>query len=80
MAENIKSVIIVLKMYWHTSDTTSTSSHFSMRGHKLMIVIAGYILAATRPRGHKTFFMLNSVEHDFLNAHKDKNIKKFGFN
>ena len=33
----------------------------------------------TWPRGYKTFFMLNSVEHEMLNAHKYKNIKKFGF-
>ena len=32
-----------------------------------------------RPRGYKTFFMLNSVEHEILNAHKYKNIKKLGF-
>ena len=32
----------------------------------------------TRPRGYKTFFVLNSVEHEILNAHKYKNIKKFG--
>ena len=25
------------------------------------------------------FFMLNSVEHEILNAHKYKNIKKFSF-
>ena len=31
------------------------------------------------PWGYKTFFMLNSVEHEILNAHKYKNIKKFGF-
>ena len=31
-----------------------------------------------RPRGYKTFSMLNSVEHEILNAHKNKNIKKFG--
>ena len=31
------------------------------------------------PPGYKTFFMLNSVEHEILNAHKYKNIKKFGF-
>ena len=31
------------------------------------------------PRGYKTFFMLNSVEHEILNAHKCKNVKKFGF-
>ena len=32
----------------------------------------------TWPGGYKTFFMLNSVEHEILNAHKYKNIKKFG--
>ena len=32
-----------------------------------------------RPRGYKTFSMLNSVEHEIINAHKYKNIKKFGF-
>ena len=31
------------------------------------------------PRGYKTFFVLNSIEHEILNAHKYKNIKKFGF-
>ena len=31
------------------------------------------------PRGYKTFFMLNSVEHEILNAHKYKNINKFSF-
>ena len=31
-----------------------------------------------RPRGYKTFFVLNSVEHEILNAHKYKNIKKIG--
>ena len=25
----------------------------------------------------KKYFMLNSAEHEFLNAHKYKNIKKF---
>ena len=29
------------------------------------------------PRGYKTLFMLNSTEHEILNAHKYKNIKKF---
>ena len=33
----------------------------------------------TWTRGYKTFFMLNSVEHEILNAHKYKNIKKFSF-
>ena len=30
-------------------------------------------------RGYKTFFMLNSIEHEILNVRKYKNIKKFGF-
>ena len=28
--------------------------------------------AMTRARGYKTFFMLNSAEHEILNAHKYK--------
>ena len=31
------------------------------------------------PRGYKTFFMLNSVEHEILNSHRYKNIKEFSF-
>ena len=31
---------------------------------------------AAWPRDYKTFFMLNSVEHEILNAHKYKNIKE----
>ena len=31
-----------------------------------------------RPRGYKKIFMLNSVEHDILIAHKYKYIKIFG--
>ena len=30
-------------------------------------------------RGYKTFFMLNSVKHEILNAHKYKNIKNYNF-
>ena len=30
------------------------------------------------PRGYKTFFVLNSVEHEILNVHKYKSIKKVG--
>ena len=29
------------------------------------------------PRGYKFFFMLNSLEHENLNAHKYENINKF---
>ena len=31
------------------------------------------------PRGYKTFFMLNSVEHEIVNVYKYKNIKKCSF-
>ena len=30
-----------------------------------------------RARGYRTVFMLNSAEHEMLNAHKYENIKKF---
>ena len=42
------------------------------------MVITFMPLEETWPRGYKTFFVLNSVEHEILNAHKYKNIKKFG--
>ena len=42
-----------------------------------MFILHGH---RTWPRGYKTFFMLNSVDHEInLNAHKYKDIKKFGF-
>ena len=30
-----------------------------------------------KPRGYKSFFMLNSAEHEILNARKYKNVKIF---
>ena len=33
----------------------------------------------TWPQGYKTFFMLNSTEHEILNADKCKNTEKFRF-
>ena len=41
------------------------------------IYVKTYIVFVSRPRGYKTFFMLNSTEHERSNAHKYKNIKKF---
>ena len=32
-----------------------------------------------RPRGYKTFFVLNSVEHDILNAHTYKILRNSAF-
>ena len=36
------------------------------------------MLHANWPRGYKTFFMLNSAEHEILNVHNYRNSKKFG--
>ena len=36
-------------------------------------------LGNSGPEVIKLFSMLHSVEHEILNAHKYKNIKKFGF-
>ena len=33
----------------------------------------------SRPRGYKTFLMLNSVEHEILNAHKYKKYQEIWF-
>ena len=33
----------------------------------------------TRPRGYKKIFLLNAAKQGILNAHKNKNIKKFNF-
>ena len=40
------------------------------------VICPKYDYLGTRPRGYKTFFMLNSVEHEILDAHKYKDIKK----
>ena len=37
------------------------------------------MFAEPRPRDYKTLSMLNSAEHEILNTHKCKNIKKFSF-
>ena len=34
-------------------------------------------LPAAWAQGYKSYFMLNSAEHEILDAHKYKNIKKF---
>ena len=44
---------------------------------KLYIASLEIIFKATRSRGYKTFFVLNSIEHKILIAHKYENIKKF---
>ena len=58
-------------------DDKITSLQFKARSIKYIDSLCADI--STRPRGYKTFFMLNSVEHEILNAHKYKNIKNFSF-
>ena len=52
---------------------TRTHIHVALKQNQLHEAEAG-------PDGIKPFFfMLNSLEHEILNAHKYKNIKKIGF-
>ena len=44
-----------------------------------LLSIGAPLPSSIRARGYKTFFVLNSVEHEISNAHKYKNIKKFSF-
>ena len=59
-----------------TSGFVFPCRQFLYTPHFLFAIESGYEIW---PRGYKTFFVLNSVEHEILNAHKYKNIKKFGF-
>ena len=52
---------------------------FSVRFVFILLIFLIPLICESRPRGYKTLFMLNSAEHEILNAHKCKNIKKFGF-
>ena len=47
-----------------------------MNGY-IFISLSAIFTKENRPRGYKTFFVLNSVEHEILNVHKYDNIKKF---
>ena len=50
----------------------------ALRYYKLAFNVSCSCVITTRSRGYKTVFMLNSAEHEILNAHKCENIKKFG--
>ena len=51
----------------------SVGMHFLSVWASLLLALKHEVTGA---RGYKTFFMLNSAEHEILNAHKYNNIKK----
>ena len=53
------------------------SVSFSAIFKKRLTIFCDFLFASWL-RGYKTFFVLNSVEHEILNSHKYKNIKKIG--
>ena len=58
-----KSIFAALSQYWE--------EQFHVDMDSLNVSTESF-----RTRGYKTFFMLNSAEHEILNAYKYKNIKK----
>ena len=46
----------------------------SLQNGRLLDFVSAYY--QTEPQGYKTFFILNSVEHEILNAHKYKKISR----
>ena len=69
-------MLFLLLIYVIIGILTFTSRKKFMSAELSTIFFYIYNLEA-RARGYKTFFMLNSGEHEILNAHKYKNIKKF---
>ena len=53
----------------------NNKKELSLTARQMLLILKIY----SWPRGYKTFFILNSVEHEISNAHKYKNIKKFSF-
>ena len=47
--------------------------------HQYKKISNSWVKQFTWPQGYKTFSMLNSAEHEILNAHKYKNVVKFIF-
>ena len=52
----------------------------NFRGHGVLFGIQNLFCdQETRPGGYKTFFMLNWVEHEILNAHKYKKYQEIQY-
>ena len=67
---------------WSTA--VDPNSYMYKHGHKheLAVLLSPTVNPFTlillpRPWGYKSFFVLSSAEHEILNAHKYKNVKKF---
>ena len=55
-----------------------TGQRYAKHSHEFEMKITGSFKSNEAwPRGYKTFFVLNSIEHEILTAHKYKYIKKF---
>ena len=74
--------ILTFYRYKDTQKPVTNNYHvinfFWFNAEEAFVLAASVSCTPTWPRGYKTFFVLNSVEHEILNAHKYKNIKKFG--
>ena len=53
-------------------DVSQSSTVYTIKG----ITCFFHAFTFTRPRVYKTFFMLNSTEHEMSNAHKNENTHK----
>ena len=71
MAYNVRHIQRVLLLH------NETETLFSQRKCYSQVFLFGVDVYETWPRGYKTFFVLNSVEHEILNHRKYEYIKKF---
>ena len=60
--------------YSRTNTVTCHHKHVGPRPWFDVILNSGGVGSPTWPQGYKTFFVLNSIEQEILNAHKYKNI------
>ena len=66
--------LVCVYMFW----ICQCVNDFRVRTYDLDILTTLLCCWVNWPRGYKTFFILNSTEHEILHAQKYKNIKKFG--
>ena len=69
------SVMLMMLNWWICLSNCCTS----LTCIAVCIILSFLHLRVVWARDYKTFFVLNSVEHEILNAHRYKNIKKFSF-